>query len=212
MEKRMRERFFKDDNVLLRGFVTLFTSDCEQVIKDKIAKAINTQFPIINGKDLVFLKANRRKLENIVTTDKFDYKQVKLLAGQGAIYLKLKDGYEFLLEQTSLSDEDDDFTCQIDSHEEIPQLPSSDQTTNVANNDSQQIPVPQSQESRYEELLQADIMKCIAFCRENQITDPVEVLRQMQKYIVQGRPLDATADDTTIEGETNYILVNRQDV
>ena len=61
--------------------MTLSTSDCEQVIKDKIAKAINTRFPIINGRDLIFLKANRRKLENIVTADNFDYKQVKLLAG-----------------------------------------------------------------------------------------------------------------------------------
>ena len=203
----------KDGNVLLRGFVTLSTSDCEQVIKDKIAKAINTRFPIINGKDLIFLKANRRKLENIVTADNFDYKQVKLLAGQGAIYLKLKDSYEFMLEQTSLSDEDDDdFASKIDDHEEIPQMPCSDQTTNVANKDNLQIPVPQSPESRYEELLQADIIKCIAFCRENQIVEPVEVLRQVQKYIVQGRPLDAIADDTTLEGETNYILVNRQDV
>ena len=126
--------------------------------------------------------------------------------------MKLKDGYEFMLEQTSLSDEDDDdFASKIDDHEEIPQMPCSDQTTNVANKDNQQIPVPQSPESRHEELLQADIIKCIAFCRENQMVEPMKVLRQVQKYVVQGRPLDAIADDTTLEGETNYIPVNRQD-
>ncbi len=63
------EKSLKDDNVLLRGCPTLFTSDCEQIIKYKISKAIYTQFPIINGKDLIFLKAKRWKLENIVPAD-----------------------------------------------------------------------------------------------------------------------------------------------
>ena len=94
--------------------MTLFASDSEKVIRSKLEKAINTEFPIDNGKDLVFLKANRRKLDKVVNTDGFDYRQIRLLAGQGAIYVKLKDGYNFMLEHTSLSDEDEDGVKEAD--------------------------------------------------------------------------------------------------
>lgn len=136
--------------------------------------------------------------------------------------MKLKDGYEFMLDPISLSDEDDNFVSKIDNYAEIPPMAmpcliatdARDPTnaTNATEKDKDQILVPKREESRYEDLLQADIIKCITFCRENQIVDPVEVLRQIQKFIVQGRPLDTTAVDNTLEGETNYILVNREDV
>lgn len=56
------------------------------------------------------------------------------------------------------------------------------------------------------------VKQCIDYCHERNIQDPVEILRVAQKFIVTGRQLEVTDPSVCLEGETNYILVNRQDV
>ena len=51
------DRCIKDEHIAARGFVTLFQSDKEKDIRQKLAKAILIEFPIVNESDLVFLKA-----------------------------------------------------------------------------------------------------------------------------------------------------------
>ena len=46
----------------------------------------------------------------------------------------------------------------------------------------------------------------------NDITDPVELLRVLQSYIVQGRELEPSESSDLIEGKTNFIYINRMDV
>ena len=46
----------------------------------------------------MFLKANRRTITQPVNCHEYSFKQVKSLAGQGAIYLRLKHGFGFLLD------------------------------------------------------------------------------------------------------------------
>ena len=41
---------------------------------------------------------------------------------------------------------------------------------------------------------------------------PVEILRFLQKHIVEGKELDVGDTSDTAEGETNYICVNRHDI
>ena len=50
------------------------------------------------------------------------------------------------------------------------------------------------------------------YCRTNGIDNPVEILCYAQSLIVRGRPLDVQDVSETLEGETNFILINRQDV
>ena len=126
------DRSIKDEHIALRGFVTLFQSDKEKDIRQKLAKAIQIAFPIVNGKDLVFLKANRRKLTKVVNNDSFDYKQIKLLAGQGAIYMMLKDGHDFMFVNSFDDDEEND--DGVDSPEPVN---SSDLSTNKQNSDNE---------------------------------------------------------------------------
>ena len=45
-----------------------------------------------------FLKANRRKLMKTISSDEYNFNQIKLLAGQGSIYMKLKESFEYLLD------------------------------------------------------------------------------------------------------------------
>lgn len=45
--------------------------------------AIRLKYPAVGCRDIVFLKANGRKLTKIVNCDEYSFKQVKSLAGQG---------------------------------------------------------------------------------------------------------------------------------
>lgn len=76
-------------------------------------------------------------------------------------------------------------------------------------------------ESEREEILPGDIeeqsvdslaKRCVNYCKANGIENPVEVLRYAQSLIVTGRPLDVRDVTVSLEGETNFILINRQDV
>ena len=51
--------------------------------------------------------------------------------------------------------------------------------------------------------------RCVNYCRANGIDNPVEILRYAQSLIVSGRPLDVQDVSETLEGETNFILINR---
>ena len=53
---------------------------------------------------------------------------------------------------------------------------------------------------------------CVNYCKSNGIENPVEILRYAQSLIVTGRPLDVQDVTVSLDGETNFILINRQDV
>lgn len=53
---------------------------------------------------------------------------------------------------------------------------------------------------------------CDKYCKEHGIENPVEILRIAQELIVTGRPLDVRDPTVCLEGETNYILINRDAV
>lgn len=60
--------------------------------------------------------------------------------------------------------------------------------------------------------LESVAQDCVNYCKSNDITNPVEILRYAQSHIVTGRPLDVQDITLSQEGETTYILVNRYDV
>ena len=51
--------------------------------------------------------------------------------------------------------------------------------------------------------------KVVAYCLQHDISNPVEILRCLQKEIVTGKPLELTDVTQCSSGETNFILVNR---
>lgn len=51
--------------------------------------------------------------------------------------------------------------------------------------------------------------KVVAYCLQHDISNPVEILRCLQKEIVTGQPLELTDVTQCSSGETNFILVNR---
>ena len=55
-----------------------------------------------------------------------------------------------------------------------------------------------------------DINAIISEAKAQGLTDPAEVLKFLQKMILTGRALEVESSDETIDGETNYITVDRE--
>ena len=60
--------------------------------------------------------------------------------------------------------------------------------------------------------LKQDIEAFVRYCQQNNVSDPVELLRVLQSYIVQGHELEPSESSDLIEGKTNSIYINRMDV
>ena len=56
------------------------------------------------------------------------------------------------------------------------------------------------------------VQKVVNFCREKDILNPVEILKKMQNDVVTGRDLDIIDVNSFIVGDTNYIIVDREDI
>ena len=52
----------------------------------------------------------------------------------------------------------------------------------------------------------------IEYCIENNVNTPIEIIRALQLFLVQGRPLEISDVNMCSEGETNFILVNRNNL
>ena len=56
------------------------------------------------------------------------------------------------------------------------------------------------------------IPNIIKLCSESNIVDPIEILRIAQGQIIKGRKLELDSESTTIEGDTNFILTDRENL
>lgn len=92
------------ENVVMRGLIEVSTDSTEAEIRAKIGETVRVKFPMVENDDFDYLKANRRKLTEPVNCGSFGYKQLKALAGQGALYVKLKLGLECFLEDNPALD------------------------------------------------------------------------------------------------------------
>lgn len=56
------------------------------------------------------------------------------------------------------------------------------------------------------------VTKVINYCIGRNVSDPVEVLRCIQKEVVTGRPLEIVDVGESVEGDTNFMLVDRSNL
>lgn len=54
--------------------------------------------------------------------------------------------------------------------------------------------------------------EAVAYCQENNISNPSEILRVIQNKFVKGRNLEVQRVEEVSEGMTQYILVNRKSI
>ena len=229
-----------DERTVLRGFVTLSSNDNEQAIRKALSDTIQMKYPAVASEDLVFLKANRRRLTKPLNCHEYSYKQVKSLAGQGAINVKLKNCLSFLLNsQSSDSSSLNDEEFRNHALTRPTSTLSEAQGPLVDSNHTQSRPVSNQPLTEGQEVdnsdglstvtglgnenlnavtaeklfnLETAMAECISICKENNVCNPVEVLKCAQKLILQGCPFDVLSTEEALDGETNFVCIDRFNV
>jgi hypothetical protein len=213
-----------DDSIALRGIVTLNSIMTEENIRACLAEAIVLKFPSVAPQDLEFLKANRRKMSKPVNAGEFSFKEIKLLAGQGCIYVTLKDGFECLLEDgtDSIPSCNDPKETNPEKEDNQDKEPANRHNQNMQDKHQENPETSQNSQEDDKYLLksiwgrnndvESAVKNCLKECETDKITKPVEVLRCAQKHILQGRVLDTTSAESSVQGEVHFIDVNRYDL
>lgn len=102
-------QFLKKDMIVERGIVTLGEQDSEDNIREKIASSLKEKYSIIGPKDFEFVKVTQKKISvlHLSKGTEYSYDVVKKMVGQGLLYIRMKMGFEFVLnEQLHTSDSD----------------------------------------------------------------------------------------------------------
>ena len=165
---------------------------------------------------------------------------MKSLAGQGAIYVKMKNCLSFLLnsqgsDSSSLNDEE----FRNHALTRPTSTLSESQGPQVDSNHTQSRPVSNQPLTEGQEFNNSDglsavtglgnenlnavtaeklfnletaVTECISICKENNVCNPVEVLKCAQKLILQGRPLDVLSTGEALDSETNFVCIDRFNV
>ena len=141
----------------------------------------------------------------------------KKMAGQGLLYVRVNENSAFCYENRQSDDdsiltkscfdvEGSDGDIQKRQPEVDATLLSSHDEVVVIDTDTggeQQVTSSNSK---------PNIESLINKINERGLSDPVEILRLAQMEIVKGRPLEMTAQNDVIEGDTNYISVDRDNI
>ena len=91
------------DDILLCGTVDVMTDDNEQLMREKICKVIGVRLPNVTEFDFDFVKVSRKIVSTpVCSTDQcWDYARVKVIAGQGKLYVRLNQSID-LLQDTNI--------------------------------------------------------------------------------------------------------------
>ena len=57
-----------------------------------------------------------------------------------------------------------------------------------------------------------EVNRIIEYYIENNLNTPIEIIRALQLFLVQGRPLEISDVNMCPEGRTNFILVNKNNL
>ncbi len=96
-----------EDKVQLRGIIEINSNSKEADIRKELGKAMRIKYKNISNTDIEFLRAIRRKLSKPVNCGDFNFKEVKLIVGQGSLYVKMKDWIYCLIGEESNNSDDE---------------------------------------------------------------------------------------------------------
>ena len=200
----------KWDSIIANGMLALEECADETTIRKAVKDSLTTKFPLLGVNDFEFVKVRHKAISTLQLGPgtEYNYSVVKKMAGQGLVYLKIKQGFEFVYNGEPESDDDllkstFDSTCSATDAAAENEIADVEDNHHVENQDlleSGDVSPP----SKTDEL--------IAEIHKQGMIDPVEILRFLQKELLQGRNLDVTSEYELMEGETNYICIDRHDI
>ena len=223
----------KKERIVERGMVILNEDDSESCVREKIVSSLKSEYVLLGPNDFDFVKVTQKKISvlRLAEGTEYNYSVVNKLAGQGLLYIRMKQAYNFVLNESDSGKDQSDWIDQdlLESHRPV-QRPIS---TSTCHDHTGEFPITsittsnqQTEEStvttdsqRYEALTsQTDkkisgfFYKIISEFPAGSITEPNEMLRYLQSKIVQGRPLDVIDDATEHVGDTNFMAVDRDNI
>ena len=227
------EDSLRKDCVINRGIVTLTASDTEKVIREKIVSSLKTRYPMIESRDFEFVKVVQKKISVLQMRKgtEYDYTVVKKLAGQGLLYIRIKQVTQFAVGESLQVEEDlaeDPFgTLESPNPFNSPtisiDLTSTENGCNVAPDGTsvRQTPLESEQPTLSPQPVQKvgpadpEIELSPFFVFDEMpasVNDPTEMLRFLRGKILSGRDLDVSDESSELSGDTNYISVDRDNV
>ena len=203
----------KKENIIERGIVELLEDDSEKEIRAKLLSSLKGTYSILGLNDFEFVKVTQKKITVLKMAEgaQYNYAVVKKLAGQGLLYIRIKKGFEFVLNNPPESD-DEDLVTVIDQVEQ----PSMSETntssvmsaTLLSESHYTTSGVVQPQSWKIDERYQTIIAE---FPSDMNDTSS-EMLRYYHGNVHRGRPLDIVDEYTVLEGETNFITVDGENI
>ena len=167
----------------------------ELEIRKKIKDSLSRKFPLFGGKDFEFVKVRHKRisLPELQPGSEYNFMVVKKMAGQGMLYLRMKEGRNFVVEPI----EDDEF-----SEEEFTKVTTEDDKNNVdsttvhsattkevinVDDDEKEVDMEQGANAKAKISPSAiEISPIIKEMARESFIDPVEILRFLQKNYTKG--------------------------
>lgn len=226
----------KKERIVERGMVVLNEDDSESCVRTKIVSSLKSECGLLGPNDFDFVKVTQKKISvlRLAEGTEYNYSVVKKLAGQGLLYIRMKQAYNFVLNESDSGQDQSDWLDQdlLESHRpaQRPAISTStchDQTGEFTGTiTSTNTTTHQTEESTITTDLQRDESLTCQTEKKNSgffykitsefpsasITEPTEMLRYLQSKIVQGRPLDVIDDATEHVGDTNFMAVDRDNI
>ena len=102
-EDLVEEHHLKWDSVIANGMIMLTEEDDEQSVRNAIKESVGKKFPIIRANDFEFVKVRQKKISvlELGPGTEYNYSVVKKMAGQGLLYVKVKEGFECVYGESS---------------------------------------------------------------------------------------------------------------
>lgn len=93
----------KWDSVVAEGILMLGEDDDEDAIRSAVINSLANKFPLLGKNDFEFTKVRYKQIKSLELSPgtEYNFPVVKKLAGQGLLYLKAKQGFEFVYEEKS---------------------------------------------------------------------------------------------------------------
>ena len=227
-EESKNDQYLKWDSVISDGIITCNENDSEKDIRIKVRDSLREKFSLLCADDFEFVKVRHKRISKPVlqARTEFNYLVVKKLAGQGMLYLQMKRGCTYTTKENEMELGDTILLkpynqCRDDDiHESQSQIPADKELEiiDIVDNKTAEKAVDagcgnlDSNETQVfmKPLPAFDIQPFIDEIRRESYMDPIEILQSLQKKLHKGRDLHLSSrGDTTTEGSTNYISVDR---
>ena len=202
----------RKENIIERGIVELQEDDSEKEIRAKLLSSLKGTYSILGLNDFEFVKVTQKKLTVLKMAEdaQYNYAVVKKLEGQGLLCIRIKKGYEFALKNPFESNTEDLVTVieQVEQPE-VYETNNSRVMSPTFHSESycSSSDVVQQQSWKIDERYQTTINEF-----PSDINDTSDMLRYYQGKVHIGRPLDVVDEYTILEGETNFITVDRENI